>query len=88
MGQGTLGRNGSTQRHRAGEHISTEAKSQQTGGMGGGVEGRACCAHRTSVCLEEELGFYPEGDRKPPTNLLKISLMRCNLHTTTFARVM
>lgn len=51
-----------------------------------GLEGRAH-AHESSVCLEEESGFYLRGDRKPPTHVLKIALVRYNLQIIKFTHV-
>lgn len=69
-----------TQRHKAGQAISVGGPESL------GLEGRAH-AHESSVCLEEESGFYLRGDRKPPTHVLKIALVRYNLQIIKFTHV-
>lgn len=94
MGEGTADRSTKAQR---------QESTSPVGGMNRNLEwrdqrgehrenrwrgvGEQHSTHKGFVCLEEESGFYSEDDRKPPTYVLKISLVRYTLYMIKLTRV-
>lgn len=94
MEKGRQGGNGHCRQKQ--QHVKAEAGGTSRQRMDSSLEQRSCSrehaereggsgrAHISFICLEES-GFCSEDDRKPPTYLLKMLLVRCNLHTIKLA---